>query len=45
MVLETSSDRLLVAIGIYTGFRIGEIIRLSPNQVFTDYGGIRITLK
>ena len=43
--METPRDRLLFAIGIYTGLRIGEIIRLSRDQVFTDYGGIRTILK
>ncbi|CAN5148826.1 site-specific integrase [soil metagenome] len=44
-VLETPRDRLIFAIGIYTGLRIGEIIRVTRDQVFTDYGGIRNTLK
>lgn len=37
-VLPTTRDKTLFALGIYTGMRIGEIIRLQQGQVFTDEG-------
>lgn len=43
-ILETSRDRLVFALGIYTGMRIGEIIRLQQDQVFTVDGGVRYQL-
>lgn len=45
-ILESSRDKSIFALGIYTGMRIGEVIRLKQDQVFTD-GGIRyqITVK
>lgn len=43
-LLETARDRLLFGLGIYTGMRIGEIIRLQQDQVFTADGGIRYQL-
>lgn len=42
-VLATSRDKTIFALGIYTGMRIGEIIRLKQEQVFTD-GGVRYQL-
>jgi integrase/recombinase XerD len=46
-LLETARDKVLFALGIYTGMRIGEIIRLQQDQVFTADGGIRyqVTVK
>jgi integrase/recombinase XerD len=44
-VLETPRDRLLFALGIYTGLRIGEIIRLTRDQLFTEHGTVRNVLK
>lgn len=37
-ILATNRDKTLFALGIYTGMRIGEIIRLEQEQVFTDEG-------
>jgi integrase/recombinase XerD len=37
-ILETDRDKALFGLGIYTGMRIGEIIRLQQDQVFTDDG-------
>lgn len=42
-ILPTSRDKAMFALGIYTGMRIGEIIRLKQEQVFTD-DGIRYQL-
>jgi integrase/recombinase XerD len=46
-LLDNPRDKAIFAIGLYTGMRIGEIIRLKQDQVFTDDGGIRyqITVK
>ena len=46
-ILETPRDKSIFALGVYTGMRIGEIIRLKQDQVFTEDGGIRyqITVK
>lgn len=43
-LLETSRDRTLFGLGIYTGMRVGEIIRLQQDQVFTEDGGVRYQL-
>jgi integrase/recombinase XerD len=43
-LLNTNRDRALFGLGIYTGMRIGEIIRLKQDQVFTPDGGIRYQL-
>src|SRR5437773_2218787 len=40
-VLDSSRDKLLFALGIYTGMRISEIIALRRDQIFTTDGGIR----
>lgn len=40
-ILDTARDKCLFGLGIYTGMRIGEIIRLQQEQVFTADGGIR----
>jgi integrase/recombinase XerD len=37
-LLETSRDKCLFALGIYTGMRISEIISLKKDQVFSDDG-------
>jgi integrase/recombinase XerD len=44
-ILESPRDRLLFALGIYTGLRIGEIIRLTTEQVVTEHGTVRNVLK
>lgn len=46
-LLDTARDRALFGLGIYTAMRIGEIIRLEQDQVFTADGGIRyqVTVK
>jgi integrase/recombinase XerD len=43
-LLKTTRDKLIFALGIYTGMRIGEIIRLQQDQVFTEDGGVRYQL-
>lgn len=43
-ILETTRDRALFGLGIYSGMRIGEIIRLQQDQVFTADGGVRYQL-
>lgn len=43
-ILETCRDRALFGLGIYSGMRIGEIIRLEQDQVFTIDGGVRYQL-
>lgn len=43
-ILETARERSLFGLGIYTGMRIGEIIRLQQDQVFTEDGGVRYQL-
>lgn len=44
-VLKNDRDQCLFAVGIYTGLRIGEIITLRQDQLFTTSGGIRNVLK
>jgi integrase/recombinase XerD len=44
-VLRNSRDQALFALGIYTGLRIAEIIKLRYDQVFTASGGARNLLK
>ena len=43
-ILETNRDRALFGLGVYTGMRIGEIIRLKQEQAFTADGGVRYQL-
>jgi integrase/recombinase XerD len=43
-LLETPRDKALFGLGIYSGMRIGEIIRLKQEQVFTTDGGVRYQL-
>jgi integrase/recombinase XerD len=43
-ILETSRDRALFGLGVYTGMRIGEIIRMQQDQAFTADGGVRYQL-
>ncbi len=44
-VLKSNRDKLIFAFGLYAGLRVGEIIRLKPEQVFTGDGGIKNILK
>jgi integrase/recombinase XerD len=44
-ILKNDRDRALFALGIYSGLRIGEIITLKRNQLFTVDGGVRNGLK
>ena len=44
-VLKNERDRALFALGIYAGLRVGEIITLKKNQLFTKDGGVRNVLK
>jgi len=44
-VLRKSRDRALFAIGIYSGLRVGEIVNLRTEQLFTDAGNVRHVLK
>lgn len=44
-VLKSNRDRALFGLGIYTGLRVGEIIALRYDQVFTASGGVRNNLK
>ncbi|MDZ4834935.1 MAG: site-specific integrase [Candidatus Melainabacteria bacterium] len=40
-ILDNTRDKTIFALGIYTGMRIGEIIRLQQESVYTTDGGIR----
>ena len=40
-ILDNPRDKALFGIGIYSGMRVGEIIQLKQDQVFTEDGGIR----
>lgn len=44
-VLRTPRDKAIFALGIYAGLRIGEIIALKTDQLFTKRGGVRNLLK
>jgi integrase/recombinase XerD len=44
-ILGNTRDQLLFALGIYTGLRIGEIIAIKQNQIFTKDGGTKNALK
>jgi integrase/recombinase XerD len=44
-VLRNSRDQALFALGMYTGLRIGEIIALRYDQLFTTAGGVKNILK
>lgn len=44
-ILETPRDRALFGLGIYAGLRVGEIIRLKQDQVFTSDAGVRNKLR
>ncbi len=44
-LLKTNRNQALFALGIYTGMRIGEVIRLRYEQVYTTNGGVRNLLK
>ena len=43
--LPSTRDKLLFALGIYTGMRISEIVQLKRRQLYTDNGGVRNVLK
>ncbi len=43
--LKTPRDKLLFAVGLYTGLRISEIIAIAQDQIYTASGGIRNSLK
>lgn len=43
-LVQSPRDRLIIAIGIYAGLRIGEIIRLQTDQVITENGTVKNTL-
>lgn len=42
--LPTARDKALFAIGIYAGLRIGEIVQLRYDQLYTESGGMRSVL-
>jgi integrase/recombinase XerD len=44
-VLRLPRDKTIFALGIYAGLRIGEIIALKTDQLFTKSGGVRNVLK
>ncbi len=44
-VLSVARDKAMFAIGIYTGLRVGEIVSLRADQLFTDAGNVRHVLK
>lgn len=44
-ILPTVRDRAIFAIGIYTGLRVGEIVSLRTDQLFSNAGNVRHTLK
>ncbi len=44
-VLRNRRDQALFALGMYSGLRVGEIIGLRYDQVFTTIGGVRNLLK
>lgn len=44
-MLPSSRDKALFAIGIYTGLRVGEIVSLRTDQLFSDAGNVRHILK
>jgi integrase/recombinase XerD len=39
--VQSPRDKLIFAIGIYTGLRISEILRLQTDQVITENGSVR----
>jgi integrase/recombinase XerD len=44
-ILSSARDKAIFALGVYTGLRIGEIVSLRANQLFTDAGNVRHVLK
>lgn len=44
-ILHNSRDQALFALGIYSGLRVGEIIALEYNQLYTAVGSVRNALK
>lgn len=44
-LLSSARDKAIFAVGVYTGLRVGEIVSLKTNQLFTDAGNVRHVLK
>jgi integrase/recombinase XerD len=44
-VLPRKRDKALFALGMYTGLRVGEIVSLRTNQLFTESANVRHVLK
>ena len=44
-LLPTARDKAMFAIGIYTGLRVGELVALRADQLFTESGNVRSILK
>ncbi len=44
-LLKNNRNRAMFALGIYTGLRVGELITLKCDQVYTKDGGVRNLLK
>ncbi|MGE3557281.1 MAG: tyrosine-type recombinase/integrase [Candidatus Obscuribacterales bacterium] len=44
-VLQRPRDKAIFAVGIYTGLRVGEIVNLRTDQLFSDAGNVRHILK
>lgn len=44
-VLQRPRDKAIFAVGIYTGLRVGEIVSLRTDQLFSDAGNVRHILK
>lgn len=44
-VLQRPRDKAIFAVGIYTGLRVGEIVSLRTDQLFTTAGNVRHVLK
>jgi integrase len=44
-LLPSARDKAIFAIGIYTGLRVGEIVTLRADQLFTEAGNVRNVLK
>jgi integrase/recombinase XerD len=43
--LPSARDKVLFALGIYAGLRVGEIVQLRYEQLYTESGGMRSILK
>ncbi len=44
-ILSSARDKVIFALGVYTGLRVGEIVSLRTNQLFSDAGNVRHVLK